>query len=518
MALVRTRFAPSPTGYLHVGGLRTALFSYLLAKKSDGKFILRIEDTDRERHVEDATEHLIKMLTWAGISPDEGVVLENNAVVQKGNKGPYIQSERLPIYQEHVKKLLESGHAYRCFCTKERLTEMRKEQQERRQAPMYDRACVDISKEESEAKAKTESHVVRLLVPRGEKVEFNDHIRGNVTFATNTIDDQVILKSDGFPTYHLAHAVDDHLMETDLVVRGEEWLPSLPKHILLFKAFGWNPPEYAHVPLLMAKGGGKLSKRMGDVSVEEFIEKGYLKEALINFIALLGWNPGTKQEVFSLTELIEQFNIDRIQKSGAIFDTEKLNWLQGQWIRKFSTEEFTEMIRPLVAEEYSKAKEDSEFLKKAKLIQDRITFFHEAPKMCSYFYKEPPVTTELLANKKQKISEEDLPKIFEILVSTLENIDDWSEEKLKMKLFEAAKKNDMKRGQLLWPLRAALTGLPYSPGAFEVAGVLGKDKTMERLKSGFSAEHDIDELRKKIGDIAKGSGYEVTPQGKENEE
>ena len=479
---MRTRFAPSPTGYLHVGGLRTALYSYLISKKSSGEFLLRIEDTDRERHIENATEHLIKMLEWAGISPDEGVMLENGAIKQKGNVGPYIQSERLSIYKEHVQKLLDSGHAYRCFCTKERLDKMRKEQQKRKQAPMYDRTCVNISKEESE-KRKDEPHVLRLLVPRGERVEFNDRIRGTVQFNTNTIDDQVLLKSDGFPTYHLAHVVDDHFMNISMVVRGEEWLPSLPKHILIFKAFGWNPPEYAHVPLLLAKGGGKLSKRQGDVSVEEFINKGYLKETLINFIALLGWNPGTTDEIFSLADLIAQFSIDRVQKSGAIFDTEKLDWLQGQWIRKFSSEEFSEKIRPLVAEKYTDAGSDNKFIEKAKLIQDRITFFNEAAEMCSYFYEEPEVAVELLANKKQKVKEEDLPKIFEILISTLEGIGNWNEETLKEKLFEASDKNGLKHGQLLWPMRAALTGLPYSPGAFEVAEALGKESVMERLEN-----------------------------------
>jgi len=493
---MRTRFAPSPTGYLHVGGLRTALFAYLLAKKEEGSFLLRIEDTDRERHVEDATEHLLTMLHWAGLDPDEGVVLsfdgasadrrcrsaqDDKKITQKGDKGPYIQSERLEIYQEHVQKLLESGHAYRCFCTKERLDEMREEQSKRKQAPMYDRMCVNIPKEEAQERAKKEKHVIRFLVPRGETVECEDRIRGKVSFASNTIDDQVLLKSDGFPTYHLAHVVDDHLMDIDLVIRGEEWLPSLPKHLLLFRAFGWDPPEYAHVPLLLAKEGGKLSKRHGDVSMESFIEKGYLREALLNFIALLGWNPGSEKEIFALDELIQEFSLERVQKSGAIFDTTKLDWLQGQWIRKFSLEEFVERIRPAVEEKFAAAKEDKDFSEKAKLIQDRITFFPEAPEMMSYFYQEPKVDTEVLANKKQKVTKEDLPKLFDILLTTLEPIENWNEEELKEKLFEAVEKNDLKRGQLLWPLRAALTGLPYSPGAFEVAAVLGKKKVIERL-------------------------------------
>ncbi len=471
---MRTRFAPSPTGYMHIGGLRTALFNYLITKKNKGTFYLRIEDTDRERHVEKATDHLLEVLRWAGIEPDEGI------------DPKYIQSERLEIYKEHAEKLIDSGHAYRCFCTKERLDEMRQEQSKRKQPPMYDRTCANIPKEESAERTAKEPYVIRFLVPRGEKIEFRDEIRGKVEFATNTVDDQVLMKSDSFPTYHLAHVVDDHLMKTDVVIRGEEWLPSLPKHLLLFRAFGWEPPKYAHVPLLLAKGGGKLSKRTGDVSVESFIEKGYLPEAMINFIALLGWNPGTEQEIFSLEELITAFSLDRVQKGGAIFDTRKLDWLQGQWIRKMSVDDFADRIRPLVSEKYPDAEKDDAFEGKAKLIQDRITFFREALEMMSYFYEEPKVDIDLFANEKQKIKKEDLPKIFEILTATLEGIDekDWNEETLKEKLFEAAEKSGFKRGQILWPLRAALTGLPYSPGAFEVAGVFGRKMCLERLTGG----------------------------------
>lgn len=502
---MRTRFAPSPTGYLHVGGLRTALFSYLLAKKHRGTFFLRIEDTDRERHVEDATKHIVEMLTWAGIPPEEGVMLENDQVVQKGKLGPYIQSERLPIYLDHVKTLIETNHVYRCFCTRERLEMMRKEQEERHLPPMYDRRCVSIPKEEAAERAKKEPHVIRMLVPRGEKIEFRDLIRGKVEFASNTIDDQVLLKSDGYPTYHLAHVVDDHLMETTHVIRGEEWLPSLPKHLLLFRMFGWTPPEYAHVPLLMNPGGGKLSKRQGDVSVESFIEKGYLREAILNFIALLGWNPGTtrpelvlssdeagsgagqrpekEKEIYSLTELIEAFSIERVQKSGAIFDTTKLDWLQGQWMRKFSSSDFAERIRAIVGTKFPEALSDPKFEEKAKLIQERITFFNEAPEMMGFFYEEPTVTVELLAREKQKVKKEDLPKIFELLITALSSIpeDHWDRDSIVEALEAAIATSDLKKGQVLWPLRATLTGREYSPGAYEVAAMLGKKRTRERL-------------------------------------
>lgn len=481
---MRTRFPPSPTGFLHIGGLRTALFSYLVAKKTKGTFYVRIEDTDQTREVKGATENILKTLSWAGIPPDEGVVLENGAIKEKGSLGPYFQSKRLPIYKEHVERLLQSGHAYPCFCTKERLEEMRKLQEAMHQAPMYDRTCLRMPKEERERRMQTEPHVIRFLIPHGEQVECTDHIRGKVTFATHTLDDQVILKSDGFPTYHLAHVVDDHLMETSLVIRGEEWLPSLPKHLLLFKAFGWTPPEFAHVPLLLQKGGGKLSKRQGDVSVEAFIEKGYLPEAVVNFVALLGWNPGTTEEIFTLEELVKQFSLERVQKAGAIFDTTKLDWLQGQWMRRFPVQEFAKRIQPLVAAKYRDAGSDTNFEKKAFLIQERITFFAEAPDMLSFFYESPRISIDLLASPKQKITKDDLPKIVSFLKNTLSIIPEgeWTQEKIMVTLEAAIPSSGFKKGQILWPLRAALTGREYSPGAYEVAAVLGREETLKRLK------------------------------------
>jgi len=496
---VRTRFPPSPTGYLHIGALRTALYSYLVAKKEKGTFYLRIEDTDRERHVADATKHFVEMLQWTGIPPDEGVTIEDGHLTQKGDYGPYIQSERLAIYKEHVEKLLHDGHAYHCFCTRERLEEMRKKQEERHMAPMYDRTCLSLPKEEALERAKKEPFVIRMLIPRGEKIEFRDLIRGKVEFASNTIDDQVLLKSDSFPTYHLAHVVDDYLMKTDIVIRGEEWLPSLPKHLLLFRMFGWQVPEYAHVPLLMNPGGGKLSKRQGDVSLESYIEKGYLKEAIINFIAMLGWNPGTtrpsgsgagqrpgtEQEIFSLEDLIAQFSLSRVQKSGAIFDTTKLDWLQGQWMRKIAPEEFAERIRPIVGAKYKEAMSDTQLVEKAKLIQERITFFSEAPEMMGYFYEDPKVGVELLASEKQKVKKEDLPKILELITKALSSIEekDWSHESIMNALEPMIAPSGFKKGQILWPLRALLTGREYSPGAYEVAAILGKEKVMKRIQS-----------------------------------
>ncbi|MEK7563148.1 MAG: glutamate--tRNA ligase [Patescibacteria group bacterium] len=481
---MRTRFPPSPTGFLHVGGLRTALFCYLVAKQTKGSFLLRIEDTDRERLVEGAIENILRTLHWAGLDPNEGVMMKNGVVMQEGSRGPYIQSERLPLYQKYAAQLLDAGKAYPCFCTPDRLDQMRKEQQEAKQAPMYDRKCLKMPKEESLRRiAAGEKHVIRMEIPRSTTVTFNDDIRGNLSFEGKTIDDQVLLKSDGYPTYHLAHVVDDHLMDTDIVIRGEEWLSSLPKHLLLFEYLGGKPPRYAHVPLLLNPDRSKLSKRQGDVAAEDYKEKGYLPEALLNFLALLGWNPGTEQEIFSLNDLIDKFSLERVQKAGAVFDHEKLDWLQGQWIRKLTPEEFVNRLKPFLEKHLAAALRDPELTARATLIQDRLTLLSEGPEMLKFFYEEPEVTMELLANPKQKLTPELVKEIVPQLQTTLEVIDtkDWNRSIIEEKLRSLMEAKGYKLGQILWPLRAALTGKPYSPGAFEVAEALGKEKTLQRL-------------------------------------
>ncbi len=481
---MRTRFAPSPTGSLHIGSLRTALYAYLVAKQTDGKFILRIEDTDQERTIVDAEQDIIDALHWAGIEADESVTIG-------GVHGPYRQSERFEIYKDHAQKLIKSGHAYYAFDTKEELDHMREtESRAGNPAPKYDasvrmRMKNSLTLDEADWKARIEAgdpYVIRMQVPEGDTVQFDDDVRGKVEFKGMEIDDQILIKSDGFPTYHLANVVDDHLMDINIVIRGEEWLSSTPKHLLLFEYFGWQAPRYAHVPLLLNPGGSKLSKRQGDVAVSDYIEKGYLPEAVLNFIAMLGWNPGTTQEMFTMEELIEQFSLERVQKGGAVFDIERLNWYQGQWMRKFTPEEFAEKIRPIVEAVHPSAGADPMFVQRASLIQERITFFPEAPEMLSYYYEEPTVSMELLAEKKQKLTEEMVPKMLELLIETLEPVSDWTEDHLKEILFAVADKKELKKGQLLWPMRAALTGLPFSPGAFEVAAALGKEKTIERLK------------------------------------
>ena len=484
LAGMRTRFAPSPTGFLHVGGLRTALYAWLLARQTKGTFILRIEDTDQKREVEGAVEAILHALHWAGLDPEEGVVMEDGKIAQRGSKGPFIQSKRKELYAELAKKLLDAGHAYRCFCTPARLEEMRNGQMARKQAPMYDRACLKLPKEEVEKRvAAGEPHVIRMRVPDNETIVVEDEIRGTVSFQTHTVDDQVLVKSDGMPTYHLAHVVDDRHMGIDLVLRGEEWLSSLPKHVLLFRFFGWEPPRFAHVSLLLNKDKTKLSKRQNSVSVSEYVEKGYLPEAMLNFLAMLGWNPGTTQEVFSLPELIEQFSLERVQKAGAIFDLEKLDWLQGQWIRKLDRTHFADRIRALVAVAHPAAATDPGFADKAALIQDRITFFREAPDMLGWCYADPEPSLELLANPKQKVTPELLPDILATLHVTLAEVSDadWNDPSLLALLRTKGEEKGWKLGQILWPLRAACTGRPFSPGATEVAALLGKAATLRRL-------------------------------------
>lgn len=481
---MRTRFPPSPTGFLHVGGLRTALYNYLLARQTKGTFLLRIEDTDQARSVPGAAENILETLHWAGMDPDEGVTLDAGVPAEKGTRGPYYQSRRLDLYKKYAEELVAKGHAYPCFCTAARLEEMRKAQEAAKKAPMYDRLCLRLSAEEVSKKlAEGLPHVIRMKVPHERTITFDDDIRGPVSFHGHTVDDQVLLKSDGFPTYHLAHVVDDHFMEIDLVMRGEEWLSSLPKHLLLFEQLGWPTPRYAHVPLLLNADKTKLSKRQNSVSCSEYIAKGYLPEALLNFLALLGWNPGTTQELFSTDELIEQFSLTRVQKAGAVFDLEKLDWLQGQWMRKIPAPDFAKRISPLVAERFPEAKTDKDFLAKAALIQERITFFHEAPGMLSFFYREPVPAIELLANAKQKVTPQDLPAILETVERILEAIpqQEWNAARLLEDARGEVAKGTWKLGQLLWPLRASLTGLPYSPGAVEVATALGKEETMKRV-------------------------------------
>jgi glutamyl-tRNA synthetase len=477
---------------LHIGGVRTALYAYLLAKQTGGEFVLRVEDTDRSREVEGATESILRALNWVGIAPDEGVVLEDGKVGQRGNKGSYIQSERQALYQQHAQILLDSGHAYYAFDTKEELETMRETMRSNSNpSPKYDSSVRmnmrnSLSLPEDEVKkllADNTPYVVRLKVDPNRDIEVHDEVRGKLTFQGHTIDDTVLLKADGFPTYHLAVVVDDHHMELDICIRGEEWLSSLPKHVLIYEAFGWEPSKFAHLPLMLNPDRSKLSKRQGDVAATDYIDKGYLPEAMINFMVQQGWNDGTEQDIFTMEELIKKFSLDRVQKGGAVFDRERLDWVQGQWMRKFSIEEFVDRIKPLVVADYPASAEDNDFATKAALIQDRITFLNEAPQMLSYYYGDVQAPMDIVCHKKQKVTAENIGAITADLIATLDVIDeaDWNETSLSADLNAMAETKEYRRGQVFWPLRAILTGLPFSPGAYEVAVALGKEVTMKRL-------------------------------------
>lgn len=480
---IRTRFAPSPTGYVHIGSLRTALYAYLFAKQNNGQFLLRIEDTDRERYVEGAIENLLHALKWAGINPDEGVVLNNkDEVVQTGEKGPYIQSERLEIYQKYVNKLTEEGKAYYCFCSKERLEELRKIQEVNKQPPGYDGHCRNLSTEEVKQKiANGEKYVVRMKMPKEGTTKFFDLIRGEVEFKNELIDDQVILKADGYPTYHLAVVVDDHLMEISHVIRGEEWLSSTPKHLVLYQMFGWEQPKFAHLPLLLNSDKSKLSKRQGDVAVEDYRDKGYLPEALVNFVAFLGWNPGTEKEIFSLKELIQDFSLERVNKAGAVFNLEKLNWYNREYLKIIDEKRLSDLCIPLLEEKYVISNFQYPISKMIALERERATNLLELVENLRFLFEELPYESDILVWKKD--TREGTKNKLQELCDHLNTfgVQEWTREKLYEKTEEWIKEKDYGVGDVLWPMRVALSGQKNSPGPYEIAEVLGKEKSLERI-------------------------------------
>jgi glutamyl-tRNA synthetase len=492
---IRVRFAPSPTGYLHIGGARTALYNYLFAKKNGGVFILRIEDTDQKRFVSGAIESLITSLNKLGITCDEGVFLQDNQVKKIGSFDPYIQSERLAIYKKYADELVANDKAYPCFCTPERLTQMREEQSHNKQAPKYDKHCLALSSDETKKKLVAgEPHVLRLNISteRGDVI-FDDLIRGQVKINARDIDDQVLMKSDGFPTYHLASVVDDHLMEITHVIRAEEWLPSTPKHILLYEAFGWEVPKFAHIPLILNPDKSKLSKRQGDVAVEDYLAKGYLKEALINFVALLGWNPGqgSTQEIFSLEELMQVFDLANVHKAGAVFDLHKLDWMNAEYIKKLSPDELYERILAggfldkTLIKDASAEMQTSEYLKKVLTIErERMAKLSDVGENNQFFFVSKLVYDAALLNWKQNTADMTkgaLIKAEKILQDISEK--EWARENLEKILMDAAGE---KRGDFLWPLRVALTGAEKSPSPFEVAWVLGKTESLTRIQNAIS--------------------------------
>lgn len=487
MSTIRTRFAPSPTGFLHVGGLRTALYSYLYAQKNQGTFLLRIEDTDQGRLVDGAIESMINSMRWAGVAAQEGVNLDDaKKIIQTGDKGPYIQSERLPLYQKYAEELLDNGHAYYCFCTKERLDEVRTFQELNKLPTGYDGHCREIQLTDARARVQAgESSVIRLKMPKDGITMFTDLIRGPVEFKNALVDDQVLLKSDGFPTYHLAVVIDDHFMEITHVIRGEEWISSTPKHIKLFEMFGWTAPSYGHLSLLVNEQKQKLSKRHGDVSVEDFKEKGYLPEALVNFVAFLGWNPGDERELFSLAELAQEFSLEKVGKPAAVFNREKLNWYNKQYLMKLDLADLVERTRPFMRQAGLNEAAELPVEKLAPLLdleRGRANTLVELVTGIGFAFAEKlDYDAEMLVWKKG--SKEEAKQILSELLELLPTVGEWTKANLDTKLqaFITAKAYGV--GNVMWPLRVALSGAKNSPGPTELATVLGLDETVKRVKS-----------------------------------
>lgn len=480
---MRTRFAPSPTGYVHLGSLRSALFEYLFAKQNGGKFFLRVEDTDQSREVAGAVENLLKVLKWAGIEPDEGVCLDSEGKAsERGKFGPYTQSRRLELYQKYAQELVSAGKAYYCFCTPERLEVLRRAQEEAKKPTRYDGLCKKLSAEEIKKRLdRGDKHIIRMKMPENRDIEFTDMIRGKIKVNSNELDEQVLLKADGFPTYHLAHIVDDHLMKTTHVIRGEEWLPSTPKHIILFEYFGWTPPQYAHLPLILNPDKSKLSKRQGDVAVEDYRDKGYLPEALINYVALLGWNPGTEKEIFSLPELIKEFSFAKVHKAGAVFDVKKLDWMNGEYIKKLPGKKFVLLALPFMEKSLGSIKNVDLVYKVLLLEQERVSKLSEVGESVGFFFSdELEYAPESLIWKKSDT--EGAKKSLELVAEELNKYSDWSKDNLEKSLLKFVKDRGLTNGEVLWPLRVALTGLEKSPPPFDVASILGKEKTLERIK------------------------------------
>jgi glutamyl-tRNA synthetase len=472
---IRLRLAPSPTGFLHIGNLRTALFGYLLAKSLGGQFILRIEDTDEKREVEGAADSLVQVLNWIGITFDEGPHLG-------GAYGPYIQSERKEIYDQYATELLAKDGAYRCFCSAERLTQMREEQQAQKLAPRYDRRCRDLSAEEVQTKVDAgESFVIRQKMPLEGEISVHDELRGDIVFKCADLEDQVLIKANGVPTYQFASVVDDHLMEISHVTRGDEWLPSFPKNILLYKAFGWQAPLFIHLPLILNKTGGKLSKRQGDVFVEQYRERGYLPEALINFCALLGWHPKHDKEVLSLTELEQEFSIDGMGASPAVFDEEKLDYYNGLYIRRKSDQELLALTK---ASWPAEAKPEY-CLAALATVKERLKNLNEVSELTKFYFEAADYESSLLIWKSVPASE--IKVNLQLLSDWLQAYKgEWSQAALETEMVGRLKAEDKKLGDYLWPLRVALTGQKASPSPFEVAGVLGREQSLARLETAIN--------------------------------
>ncbi len=483
MGKIRTRFAPSPTGRMHVGNLRTALYAYLIAKHEGGDFLLRIEDTDQERFYEGALEIIYRTLAKTGLAHDEGPDKD-------GGVGPYVQSERQKqgIYLEYAKQLIEKGEAYYCFCDKERLDSLKQsvtgEDGETKEIVVYDKHCLHLSKEEIEANlAAGKPYVIRQNNPKEGTTTFHDELYGDVTVPNEELDDMILIKSDGFPTYNFANVVDDHLMGITHVVRGNEYISSSPKYTRLYEAFGWEEPHYIHCPLITDETHKKLSKRSGHSSFEDLLEQGFVTEAIVNYVALLGWSPEGNEEIFSLDELVKEFDYHRIGKSPAVFDIGKLRWMNGEYLKAMEDDKFLELAKPYIAEVITK---DLDFSKIAALVKTRIEVLPDLKELIDFFECLPEYDTAMYTHKKMKTNAENSLQTLKELLPILEQTDDYSADGLHAVVMQYIEQKGIKNGIALWPLRTAVSGKQMTPGgAFEIMEILGKEESLVRIRKGI---------------------------------
>ena len=480
MGKVRTRFAPSPTGRMHVGNLRTALYEFLIAKHEGGDFILRIEDTDRERYVEGAVDILYRTLEQTGLIHDEGPDKDKGF-------GPYVQSERQAsgLYMKYAKQLIESGNAYYCFCDKERLAELKTSVgEDGKEITVYDKHCLHLSKEEIQANLDAgKPYVIRINMPTEGTTTFYDELYGEITVENKELDDMILIKSDGYPTYNFANVIDDHLQEITHVVRGNEYISSSPKYQRLYEAFGWKSPKYVHLPLITDEEHKKLSKRSGHSSYEDLVEQGFLPEAIVNYIALLGWSPEDNREIFSLDELIEAFDYHKVNKSPSVFDIQKLKWMNGEYIKAMDNDIFYEKAMPYIKEVIKK---DLDLKKILDMVKTRIEVFPEIGSMVDFFEELPEYSADMYTHKKMKTNTDNSLEVLKELLPSLEETDDYSVDGLHELVFEYIGKKGCKNGQALWPLRTAVSGKQMTPaGAFEIMEVIGKDESIKRIKKGI---------------------------------
>ncbi len=478
---IRTRFAPSPTGKMHVGNLRTALYAYLIAKHEGGDYLLRIEDTDQERFVEGSLEIIYRTLQNTGLIHDEGPDKD-------GGCGPYVQSERneTGVYLKHAKSLVEKGEAYYCFCSKERLEGLKAQSENEKDAFKYDKHCLDLNAETiTDNLEKGLPYVIRQNNPSEGKTTFTDDIYGEISVDNSELDDMILIKSDGFPTYNFANVVDDHLMEITHVVRGNEYLSSSPKYNRLYEAFGWEVPVYVHCPLITNEEHQKLAKRSGHSSYEDLVEQGFLTETIVNFVALLGWSPGTNEETFSLHELTEKFDYKNINKAPAVFDMKKFRWMNGEYIKNMPSEKFFGLVEPIIKTMITK--ESLDLRKIAQLVQPRVEVLNDVTEHIDFFEALPEYDNALYTHKKMKTNSENSLESLEMILPILEAHENWELEALHEVVLGFVAEKEMKNGLMLWPLRTALSGKAMTPGgAFELADILGKEESLNRIRSGIA--------------------------------